>query len=162
MHLSRIVRLILAGSAAVAGCQIERNPPVEAASGLAADASSPQSIGTVIYHVADLAAAREFYTRLLGRQPYFDEPFYVGYQVAGNELGLDPDTAGASPGGGGVVAYWTVDDVDAALVRARALGATEHGAVQEVGGGVRTATVLDPFGNVIGFIDNPAFAQPPR
>lgn len=153
----RTVSMLLAGLVAVAGCWVERNPPVENNTVTTGDVARLEGVQTVIYHVRDLAAAKDFYTRLLGHAPYFDEPFYVGYQVGGFELGLDPDTAGAAPGSGGVVAYWTVSDVQAAIERALGMGATEHGAVQEVGGGIRTGSVRDPFGNVIGFIDNPAF-----
>ena len=157
----RTLPTMLAGFLTVTGCAIERNPPATRDTVVDADAASLEGVQTVIYHVTDLAAAKDFYTRLLGHAPYFDEPFYVGYHVGDHELGLDPDTAGAPPGGG-VIAYWTVDDVDVALERALGMGATAYGEVQDVGGGIRTGTVRDPFGNVIGFIDNPAFAMPER
>jgi predicted enzyme related to lactoylglutathione lyase len=157
----RTLPTMLAGFLAVTGCTIERNPPAASDPVADADAASLEGVQTVIYHVADLAAAKDFYTRLLGHAPYFDEPFYVGYHVGEDELGLDPDTTGAAPGGG-VIAYWTVEDIDVALERALGMGATPHAAVQEVGGGIRTGSVRDPFGNVIGFIDNPAFGGPDR
>jgi catechol 2,3-dioxygenase-like lactoylglutathione lyase family enzyme len=113
---------------------------------------------TVIYPAADLAKARDWYTRALGQPPYFDEPFYVGFNVGGYELGLDPN---AEPGGtGGVVAYWGVEDAGRALERLLSLGAREHSPVQEVGEGIRVATVLDPLGNVLGIIENPHFRLP--
>lgn len=111
---------------------------------------------TVIYPVADLPRAKAWYTALLGHAPYFDEPFYVGYAVGGFELGLDPNGAAASPGG--PVAYWGVPDIDTAVRRLREHGADERAPVQEVGEGIRTATVTDPFGNAIGLIQNPHFA----
>jgi predicted enzyme related to lactoylglutathione lyase len=158
----RTVSLLLASLAAVVGCRVERNPVPDAGTVAAGDVARLEGVQTVIYHVSDLAAAKDFYTRLLGHAPYFDEPFYVGYQVGRFELGLDPDTTGAPPGTGGVVAYWTVTDVEAAIERALGMGATAHGAVQEVGGGIRTGSVRDPFGNVVGFIDNPAFGRTER
>jgi predicted enzyme related to lactoylglutathione lyase len=154
--------IVLAGFFALSGCRIERNPPVEASTVTSGDAAPIEGVQTVIYHVGDLAAAKDFYTQLLGHGPYFDEPFYVGYHVGDFELGLDPDTTAAAPGAGGVVAYWTVADVDGAMERALELGATPHAPIQEVGGGIRTGSVRDPFGNAIGFIDNPAFGGPER
>ena len=68
---------------------------------------------TVIYQVPDVAEAREWYATAFGVRPYFDEPFYVGFNIGGYELGLHP---GSTEGGGGVVAYWGVDDADAAVV----------------------------------------------
>lgn len=118
---------------------------------------------TAVYHVADLSVAKEWYTKVLGRPPYFDEPFYVGFDVGGYELGLDPDTAAAAPGPGGGICYWGVPDAPAAVERLLALGASPHQPVTEVGGGIRVATVKDPFGNLLGVIENPHFrvAEPP-
>lgn len=116
--------------------------------------SAFQGLRTVIYGVDDLEEARDWYTQVLGTKPYFDEPFYVGFDVGGYELGLDPDT---TPGAAGAVAYWGVADADAALARLLEGGATEHEGVREVGDGIRTATVTDPFGNVLGIIENPHF-----
>ena len=112
---------------------------------------------TVIYPVGDLAQAKAWYTALLGHAPYFDEPFYIGYTVGGFELGLAPaETTAASHGG--PVAYWGVLDIDAAFQRLREHGADERAPIQEVGEGIRTATVTDPFGNALGLIQNPHFA----
>jgi predicted enzyme related to lactoylglutathione lyase len=110
---------------------------------------------TVIYHVGDIGAGREWYARLLGQGPYFDEPFYVGFNVGGYELGLQPDAVPA--GDGGSVAYWGVGDARAALSRLLELGAGPHSDVQDVGGGILVATVTDPWGNVVGVIENPHF-----
>ena len=112
---------------------------------------------TALYQVTDLDKAKEWYRAVLGIEPYFDEPFYVGFNVGGFELGLDPDTSGGAPGPGGVGVYWGVEDADAALARLRELGGREHAAVTDVGGGIRVAAVLDPFGNVFGIIENPHF-----
>jgi predicted enzyme related to lactoylglutathione lyase len=113
---------------------------------------------TVIYHVEDLGRARGWYAGVLGKEPYFDEPFYVGFDVGGFELGLLPEEDGVSRSGTGVIAYWGVDDADAALARLLELGAGERGGVQDVGDGIRMATVLDPFENVFGLIENPHFS----
>jgi len=109
-----------------------------------------------IHHVPDLTKAKAWYSKVLGIEPYFDQPFYVGFNVGGYELGLDPDPSSPA-GAGGVVVYWGVSDADAALKRLLSLGAAERTDVQDVGEGIRVATVLDPFGNVFGVIENPHF-----
>lgn len=116
---------------------------------------------TVIYKVSDLARAKAWYATVLGIDPYFDEPFYVGFSVGGFELGLDPDTSNVGPGVGGVVAYRGVKDADQALARLLGLGAGQHAAVQDVGEGIRVAAARDPFGNVFGIIENPHFRIAP-
>jgi len=110
---------------------------------------------TVIYKVNDLATAKAWYRKTTGIDPYFDEPFYVGFNIGGFELGLDPDTSSGGPGAGGSVAYWKVADADAAFDHLVATGAKPHAAVGDVGGGIRVASVLDPFGNIVGIIENP-------
>ncbi len=117
---------------------------------------------TTIYPVPDLARGKEWYSRALDLEPYFDEPFYVGFNVGGYELGLDPDTSEVRPGAGGGIAYWGVANVDSAVARLISLGAARNGDVQDVGGGIRAATVRDPFGNVIGLLENPHFSSEPR
>lgn len=104
----------------------------------------------------ELARAKEWYGRALGQAPYFDQPFYVGFNVGGFELGLVPDARPATAPGGGV-AYWGVDDVTATHARLIALGAVSLEAPTEVGGGIVTASVVDPFGNTLGLIFNPHF-----
>jgi predicted enzyme related to lactoylglutathione lyase len=113
-----------------------------------------KGLRTVIYPVADLAAGKAWYARVLERAPYFDEPFYVGFSVGGFELGLVPD---GTPGAGGAQAYWGVADAAAALARLHELGGGAHAAVTEVGGGIKVAGVTDPFGNVFWVIENPHF-----
>jgi predicted enzyme related to lactoylglutathione lyase len=112
---------------------------------------------TVIYQVSDLEQAKIWYSRALGIDPYFDEPFYVGFSVGGYELGLDPDSSKAVAGSSGVVAYWGVENAEEALRHLLELGAQKHNDVQDVGGDIRVATVLDPFGNIFGLIENPHF-----
>jgi predicted enzyme related to lactoylglutathione lyase len=117
---------------------------------------------TVIYKAPDLARAKTWYSTVFGIRPYFDQPFYVGFNVGGYELGLDPDMTGAKPGAGGSVAYWGVANLDAALAEATKAGATTVSPAQDVGEGIRVGSVADPFGNVIGLIENPHFQLPAR
>ena len=108
---------------------------------------------TVIYPAPDLEAAKAWWTSFLGEPPYFDQPFYVGFEVAGYELGLLPDGNPAD----GALTYWGVDDVAAAVDAAVAQGATVHVPPAEVGDGIVTATVTLPTGSIVGFIRNPHF-----
>jgi len=109
---------------------------------------------TVIYPAPDLDALKAWYTEVLGFGPYFDEPFYVGFEAGGYELGLLPDR----PVDAGPITYWGVTNADDAVAALIANGATAHDPVTEVGEGIRTASVLDPAGNVVGVIENPHFA----
>lgn len=111
---------------------------------------------TTIYKVPDLAKAKEWYERILGVAPYFDQPFYVGFNVGGYELGLDPDMKNVKAGNN-AVAYWGVASAEKAYKALLIAGAKSHGAVHDVGEGIKVATVLDPFGNVFGLIENPHF-----
>lgn len=113
---------------------------------------------TVIYQVSDLVVAKAWYSKALGIEPYFDEPFYVGFNIKGYELGLDPDASKSEAGKSGVVAYWGVEDATAELERLLELGATKHTDVRNVGGDIKVATVLDPSGNILGIIENPQFS----
>jgi predicted enzyme related to lactoylglutathione lyase len=115
-----------------------------------------QGLRTVIYHVDDLHKAKEWYSAVLGREPYFDEPFYIGFNVGGYELGLDPSMEGISKGNN-VVAYWGVEDAKAEYQRIQELGAKKHSDIQDVGEGILVGTIEDPFGNVFGIIENPQF-----
>lgn len=115
-------------------------------------------LGTVIYHVSDLGRAKTWYAGAFGVQPYFDEPFYVGFDIGGYELGLDSNPGVAPPGPGGTVAYWRVDDIEAAVARFVGAGATITTPVQDVGGGIRVADLADPDGNLLGLIENPLFS----
>ena len=112
---------------------------------------------TVIYKVADMAEATQWYTNILGVEPYFNEPFYVGFNVAGYELGLQPDEGAPAQKADNVLTYWGVADVEATHAMLIAAGATPHEDPAEVGGGIVVATVKDPWGNVFGIIYNPHF-----
>jgi predicted enzyme related to lactoylglutathione lyase len=111
---------------------------------------------TAIYSVGDLSAAKDWYGQVLQRQPYFDEPFYVGFEVGGFELGLIPDGV---PGPGGVEALWGVADIAAEMKRLEEMGVTVRDAVKEVGSGIKVATIADPWGNCFGLIENPHFSK---
>lgn len=115
-----------------------------------------QGLRTVIYPVSDVNEAKAWYSALLGQEPYFDQPFYVGYTVGGFELGLDP--SGAPAAGGGPTVYWGVEDIHAAYVQILDRGAGAHTPVTDVGDGILTAVVMDPFGNPVGLISNPHFS----
>lgn len=119
-----------------------------------------QGLGTVIYHVADLNQAKEWYAKVFQQTPYFDEPFYVGFNVGGFELGLNPDQSVSRPGPGGSVAYWRVPEIERAVHHFVAAGAKIVSPVQDVGEGIKVATVADPFGNQIGLLENPHFKLP--
>src|SRR3990172_11866241 len=100
------------------------------------DTQSLLGLRSGIYHVADLASAKEWYTQVLGKPPYFDEPFYVGFDVGGYELGLNPDTSRIRPGHGGGVIYWGVAHADEAYQRLISLGAKPIETVTHVVGGI--------------------------
>jgi predicted enzyme related to lactoylglutathione lyase len=152
MRLFGICYILFVLSLAGANLRKDRKP----APGRTKETQMFQGLRTVIYHVDDLQRAKEWYSKVLSISPYFDQPFYVGFNVGGFELGLDPDMEGISKGSN-VVAYWGVKDARAACQRIQELGATKHSDPQEVGGGIVVATVMDPFGNVFGIIENPNF-----
>ena len=116
-----------------------------------------QGLRTVVYAAPDLARARAWYAQVLGIEPYFAAPFYVGFGVRGYELGLQPDPEEGLTGLGGAVPYWGVPDAAAAHARLLSLGAAPLSPVREVGEGIQVAVVKDPFGNALGIIENPHF-----
>jgi lactoylglutathione lyase len=106
--------------------------------------------------VEDIEKAKQWYSEILGVPPYFDQPYYVGFNIGGYELGLDPDAAGITKGNN-VVAYWSVEKIELVYNHILALGAKKNGDIQNVGGNIQVATVIDPFGNIFGLIENPDF-----
>jgi predicted enzyme related to lactoylglutathione lyase len=114
-----------------------------------------RSLRSVIYTVDDLSRAKAFYATVLGKQPYFDQPFYVGFEVDGAELGLDPDTKNRKPGPGGAVAYWRVGDISAAWEFSIANGGDPLEPPHAVGGDISVAVIADPSGNYVGLIQTP-------
>lgn len=112
---------------------------------------------TTIYKVSDMEKAKTWYSHFLGFEPYFDEPFYIGYNVAGYELGLQPDAKNEAKIDG-VITYWGVNDVQEVYQNLLLAGATSYEEPNEVGGGIIVAAVKDPWGNVFAVIFNPHFS----
>lgn len=121
--------------------------------------TTPKFLGlrTVSYAVSDLERAKAWYADVLGKAPYFDQPFYVGFNVGGFELGLQPAEGELQPGAGGATAYWGVPDAEVALAQLLTQGAKVSQPLQDVGDGILVAAVKDPFGNTFGIIENPNF-----
>jgi predicted enzyme related to lactoylglutathione lyase len=115
--------------------------------------SSTQGIKTVLHPVSDLVAAKAVYTALLGVAPTADAPYYVGYDVEGQHIGLVP--GGSAQGMTSPVAYWEVADIEAKLAEVTAAGATVKEAAHDVGGGRLVASFTDPDGNVLGLLQDP-------
>jgi predicted enzyme related to lactoylglutathione lyase len=115
-----------------------------------------QGLRTIVYHVEDLAAAKAWYSAVLGINPYFDEPFYVGFNVGGYELGLDPDMENVTRGNA-EVAYWGVGNIGEVYAKLLETGAEADSEITNVGGGIKVAAVRDPSGNIFGIIENPHF-----
>lgn len=113
-----------------------------------------KGLRTTIYKVEDLAKAKKWYAKAFKTEPYFDEPFYVGFNIKGFELGLQPD---ASVKGDNVLSYWGVEDTQKEYDRFLSLGATAHEKPTNVGGEIMVCSVKDPWQNIIGLIYNPNF-----
>jgi predicted enzyme related to lactoylglutathione lyase len=120
---------------------------------LAAAKPCPLFLGlrTVVYNAPNLTASKNWFSKALDQDPYFDEPYYVGYNIGGYELGLDPDQTGSGHG----TVYWGVSDIELAVERLITAGAEIVDGIREVGGGIRLATVREPQGNILGVIENP-------
>ena len=114
--------------------------------------SATQGIKTVLHPVSDLAKAKAVYTALLGVAPQADESYYVGFEAAGQHVGLVP--GGGPQGMTSPVAYWEVPDIEAKLAEVTAAGATVKEPARDVGGGRLVATVTDPDGNVLGLLQD--------
>jgi predicted enzyme related to lactoylglutathione lyase len=128
--------------------------------------SSPtlRGFATVNFYAADHAAARKWYTEFLGIEPYFERPGYVEFRVGDyqHELGIIdakyiPKAAAAGPGGS--IMYWHVDDLSAVRDKLISMGAGEYEPILERGAGFITASVIDPFGNVLGIMRNPHYLE---
>ena len=109
-------------------------------------------IRSVIYHVSNLDEAKNWYKKITGIEPYFDEPFYVGFDINGFELGLDPDINNVHAGNN-AVAYWAVNDIENTVQKLINSGAEINSPVTNVGGGIKAAIIKDPFNNLIGLIE---------
>lgn len=112
---------------------------------------------TTIYKVADLQLAKDWYSRAFQTKPYFDEPFYVGFNIGGYELGLLPEAEPTSNKAESVFTYWGVEHIEEEYQRLLELGATAHESPNNVGGELMVATVRDPWSNIVGLIYNPYF-----
>jgi len=112
--------------------------------------SSTEGIKTVLHPVSDLARAKVVYSALLGMEPTTDSPYYVGYEAAGQQIGLVPGGDAASP-----VAYWHVADIEGKLAEVTAAGGAIKEPAHDVGAGRLVATVTDPDGNVLGLLQDP-------
>ena len=123
-----------------------------------------RGMATLSFWAADHEAAKRWYTEFLGMAPYFERPGYVEFRVGdySHELGII-DSRYAPPGQtdspSGAILYWHVDDVDAVRQRLLALGATEHEPPTVRGEGWTTASVVDPFGNILGIMTNPHYLE---
>src|SRR2546421_11395389 len=120
--------------------------------GVTMTGSSNQRIKTVLHPVSDLTAAKAVYAALLGVPPLADAPYYVGYDVEGQHIGLVP--GGGPQGMTSPVAYWHVPDIEAKLAEVAAAGVTVKESPREVGGGRLVATFADPDGNILGLIED--------
>lgn len=115
---------------------------------------------TVMYKVSDLKKAKDWYSKAFQSEPYFDEVFYVGFNIGGYELGLHPEETPVKEKAESVMAYWGVENIEEEYQRLVSLGATVHQAPQNVGGEIVVAEVKDPWGNILGLIYNPEFKLP--
>jgi predicted enzyme related to lactoylglutathione lyase len=123
-----------------------------------------RGFATISFWANDLEAAKKWYSEVLGIAPYFERPGYCEFRVGDHqdELGLIDSRyvpGGSATGPGGAITYWHVDDVDAALERLLAMGAAVHQPRTERGMGFVTASVVDPFGNVLGVMYNPHYVE---
>ena len=112
---------------------------------------------TVIYFVPDVEKAKHWYTEAFSTTPYFDTPYYVGFNIGGYELGLHPDQKNETNKTENIQTYWGVNNIQASYDRLLSLGAAAHHPPQNVGGEIIVASVKDPWDNIIGIIYNPDF-----
>ncbi|WP_228852435.1 VOC family protein [Aegicerativicinus sediminis] len=112
---------------------------------------------TIVYVVKDLKAAKEWYSEVFDTKPYFDFPFYVGFNIGGYELGLLPIEKETLMVGNNSTTYWAVQDIDKAFKQFIDAGATEVEEPHSVGENLQVASVKDPWQNIIGLIFNPYF-----
>ena len=112
---------------------------------------------TCIYKVPDLGKAKIWYAIAFDVEPYFDEPFYVGFNIGGFELGLLPDEHLGLSKSDNVLTYWGVENIREVYDKLISAGAKKHEEPNNVGGDLEVASVKDPWGNVIGIIYNPHF-----
>ena len=112
---------------------------------------------TCCYAVSNIEEAKAWYTKVFDCEPYFDQPFYVGFNIKGFELGLSPRESYALKKEESVYTYWGVENVEKEFNRLLDLGAKAHEKPKDVGEGILLASVYDPWGNILGIIYNPNF-----
>ncbi len=112
---------------------------------------------TTIYKVTEIEKARDWYTDVFETPPYFDQLFYVGFNIGGYELGLQPVTQRMERQADNVVVYWGVDNINEAYNWMIKNGAEPYETPENVGGDIEVATVVDPWCNLVGLIYNPSF-----
>lgn len=115
---------------------------------------------TAIYKVGDIREATVWYAKAFQTAPYFNEPFYVGFNIGGYELGLQPEDHPTTEKPESVMALWGVENIEEEYQRLLVLGATAHENPMNVGGELMVASVKDPWGNILGLIYNPEFKLP--
>ena len=122
------------------------------------NSNSPMlGLRTVVYMVDELEKATAWYSKAFNAKPYWDTPYYVGFNIGGYELGLHPKEKAKGTDNGTVLSYWGVENVKKAYDLLIQLGATKHEEPNNVGGEIVLATVYDPWKNIIGIIYNPDF-----
>lgn len=112
---------------------------------------------TAIYKVGDIEGATTWYSKAFKTEPYFNEPFYVGFNIGGFELGLQPEENPTKEKPESVVALWGVEDIHLAYEHLLSLNAIAYEKPTNVGGELMVASVKDPWGNILGLIYNPEF-----
>lgn len=160
-YYSRVLRRLCFCAALTTACTLQEVPAVGGQTETKKMSAEFFGLRTAKYTARDLAAAKKWYTDVLGSVPYFDEPFYIGYNVGGFELGITPDPHAARDRPEAGIAYWGVADAEKTYARLLSKGAVTLEPVQDVGGGVKIGSVRDPFGNVFGVVENPAFRYAP-
>lgn len=108
-------------------------------------------LASIVFPVSDLEKSKTVFSALFGQEPHTDTPHYVGYNVNGLEIALNPNAEGQEYG----IGYWNTKDINAEVEALVAAGATVVSPPSEVGGGTTIATVADPSGNIIGLITGP-------
>ncbi len=124
-----------------------------------------RGLATINFYAADHAAAKKWYSEFLGMEPYFNVPGYSEFRIGDfeHELGLIDSSfapAGAANGAAGAIAYWHVDDLQATFDKLISMGATIYQPIIPRGNnGFVTASVVDPFGNLLGIMTNPHYLE---
>ena len=123
-----------------------------------------RGLSTISFYAADLNAARKWYTKFLGVEPYFSRPGYIEFRLGDfqHELGIiDSQFApnGKAIGPSGATAYWHVDNLEETFAKLISMGAKEYQPIVERGHDFVTASVIDPFGNILGIMANPHFLE---